>query len=285
MNRSKYRCPYRLGKESMHRLIQVMKRTLIIQAVLLTLLAPGGAAAQSFQPATWIVPTGRVLGMDVGPGGNIYVGGQDWHNGADWPGRVLPVNWLSIAFLASFNADGELLWSRPGFNLDGRMAGSDRHIMDVHEIVAYGNRLFTNEGLIFSISVINRRLGQKRGRDDGSLLPGRRFTGHAVFWPAGFDGAELSTRLIRPVSSGDLNWMPLATCTLSANSWIRCAWRPARCFCRENPEYRFEPACRPGQLRAWWRIPLGAAHRWHQDPGRVARANRARRGNKRLLHG
>ncbi|MDE2825990.1 MAG: T9SS type A sorting domain-containing protein [Bacteroidota bacterium] len=131
-----------------------MKRTLLIKAVLLTLLATGGASAQSFQPATWIVPTGRVLGMDVGPEGNIYVGGRDRNYGADWPGRVLPVNWHSIAFLASFNADGELLWSRPGFNLDGRMAGSDRHIMDVHEIVAHGNRLFTNEGLIVSISVI-----------------------------------------------------------------------------------------------------------------------------------
>ena len=139
MSRAKYRCPYRLGKESMHRLIQVVKRTLLIKAVLLTLLATGGASAQSFQPATWIVPTGRVLGMDVGPGGNIYVGGQDWKYGADWPGRVLPVNWYFIAFLASFNADGELLWSRPGFNLDGRTAASSRCAMDVHEIVAHGN--------------------------------------------------------------------------------------------------------------------------------------------------
>ena len=131
-----------------------MKRALLIKAVLLTLLATGGASAQSFQPATWIVPTGRVLGMDVGPEGNIYVGGRDLHYGADWPGRVLPVNWHSIAFLASFNADGELLWSRPGFNLDGLLAASSREILDVHEIVAHGNRLFTNEGLIVSISVI-----------------------------------------------------------------------------------------------------------------------------------
>ncbi len=137
----------------MHRLIPVMKRTLLIKAVLLTLLATGGAAAQSFQPATWIVPVGRVLGMDVGPGGHIYVGGQDWNIGADWPGRVLPVNWYSIAFLASINADGELLWSRPGFNLDGRLASrvSRRHVLDVHEIVAHGNRLFTNEGYLLAL--------------------------------------------------------------------------------------------------------------------------------------
>ena len=150
MSRTKYRCPYRLGKESMHRIIQVMKCTLLIKAVLL--LAAGGASAQSFQPATWIVPTGRVLGMDVGPGGNIYVGGRDWNYGTDWPGRVTPVNREPFAFLASFNADGELLWSRPGFNLDGRLAArvSRRHVLDVHEIVARSNRLFTNEGFLLA---------------------------------------------------------------------------------------------------------------------------------------
>ena len=191
MSRTKYHCPYRSGKEAMHRLIQVMKRTLMIKAVLLTLLAAGGASAQSFQPATWIVPTGRVLGMDVGPEGNIYVGGQGWHDGADWPGRVTPVNSLAIAFLASFNADGEFRWSRPGFNLDGLTVGSRRDIMDVHEIVAHGNRLYTNEGLVFSINtVITGDWEQERRRDDGGLLPGRRLACHAVFWPAGFDGAE-----------------------------------------------------------------------------------------------
>ena len=133
----------------MYRLIPVMRRNLLIKAVLLTLLATGGASAQSFQPATWIVPTGRALGMDVGPDGHIYVGGRDWNYTTDWPGRVTPENSEPLAFLASFNANGEFLWSRPGFNLDGMLEHrrSERHSMDVHEIVAHGNRLFTNEGL------------------------------------------------------------------------------------------------------------------------------------------
>lgn len=147
MSCTKYRCPYRLGKETMHRLMPVMKRTLLIKAILLTLLATSGASAQSFQPATWIVPTGRALGMDVGPEGNIYIGGRDWNYGTDWPGRVTPENSEPFAFLASFNAAGEFLWSRPGFNLDGLLAASWRDALDVHEIVAHGNRLFTNEGL------------------------------------------------------------------------------------------------------------------------------------------
>ena len=148
MSRTKHRCPYRLGTEAMHRLIPVMKRTLLIKAVLLTLLATGGAAAQSFQPATWIVPTGRALGVDVGPDGHIYVGGQDLNYESDWPGRVTPVHTAPFAFLASFNADGEFLWSRPGFNLDGMFEHpvSMRDVLDVHEIVAHGNQLFTNEG-------------------------------------------------------------------------------------------------------------------------------------------
>ena len=133
----------------MHRLIPVTKRTLLIEAVLLTLLATGGASAQSFQPATWIVPTGRALGMDVGPDGHIYVGGRDRNNESDWPGRVASEYSYALAFLASFNADGEFLWSRPGFNLDGMLEHqrSERHSMVVHEIVAHGNRLYTNEGL------------------------------------------------------------------------------------------------------------------------------------------
>ena len=189
----------------MHRLIQVMKRTLLIKAVLLTLLAAGGASAQSFQPATWIVPTGRVLGMDVGPEGHIYVGGQDWHNGADWPGRVTPVNSLAIAFLASFNADGEFRWSRPGFNLDSRTVGSRRDIMDVHEIVAHGNRLFTNEGLVFSINTATGDWSKRGGVMTGVYSLGgdslatqffgqRDSTGQSIdlFDPAGFiRGLEL----------------------------------------------------------------------------------------------
>ena len=87
--------------------------------------------------------------MDVGPDGHIYVGGRDWNYTTDWPGRVTPEGSEPLAFLASFNAHGEFLWSRPGFNLDGMYEHpvSERHSMDVHEIVAHGNRLFTNEGL------------------------------------------------------------------------------------------------------------------------------------------
>ena len=87
--------------------------------------------------------------MDVGPEGHIYVGGRDRNNEPDWPGRVASEYSYALAFLASFNADGEFLWSRPGFNLDGMLEHqrSERHSMVVHEIVAHGNRLYTNEGL------------------------------------------------------------------------------------------------------------------------------------------
>lgn len=162
MSRTKHRCSYRLGKEAMHRLIPVMKRTLLVKAVLLTLLATGGASAQSFQPATWIVQTGRALGVDVGPDGHIYVGGLD--NGTDWPGRVTPMYYsYPLAFLASYSASGEFLWSRQSMNLDGVAEGPASDIVDVHELLVHGDRLFTIEGLKVLITTVTGDWGKRGG--------------------------------------------------------------------------------------------------------------------------
>ena len=161
MSRTKHRVPGRLGKEAMPRLIPVTKRTLLIKAILLTLLATGGASAQSFQPATWIVPTGRALGMDVGPEGHIYVGGLD--NGTDWPGRVTPMYSNPFAFLASYSASGEFLWSRQSMNLDGVAGRPTSDIVDVHELLVHGDRLFTIEGLDVLIATHTGDWGKRGG--------------------------------------------------------------------------------------------------------------------------
>ncbi|MDE2825993.1 MAG: T9SS type A sorting domain-containing protein [Bacteroidota bacterium] len=254
-----------------------MKRTLLIKAVLLTLLATGGASAQSFQPATWIVPTGRALGVDVGPDGHIYVGGRDWNYETDWPGRVTPEDSEPFAFLASFNAVGEFLWSRPGFNLDGMYEHpvSRRDVFDVHEIVAHGNRLFTNEGPDVLFGSIGSYWGKRGGVMTGvyslggdslaTLIFGQRdSTGQIIdlYDPAGFiRGLELD-------AAGNLYIVGKFLDPLRVG--------PGTVLLPREPEYRFD------QHVALVSYAPGGEFRWAQ---RIAGTRTPGEGSERITRG
>ena len=90
-------------------------------------------------------------------------------------------------------------------------------------------RLFTNEGNVLALSTGTEYWDRIGGVMTGVYSLGGDSLATQFFGQRGFDGAEYMTCTIRPVSSGKLNWMPPATCSLLANSWIRCAWHPAQC--------------------------------------------------------